>query len=133
MTSYPTTKLYTIAKSGASQKWDAANALIDLALTGSAISHIEIAEVQKCAQILDDFAHEIYNDPAMWEPVDSLETMQARQELLEKTLAEEPVTQERAAAIMAELAEIEAWFQKEMIFIDNVGTQKLCARFSDPL
>ncbi len=59
---HPNTPLYALAQIGAEQKYAEADALIER--DGN---YLEIAEIQYCAAILDDFASELYNDPAMWE------------------------------------------------------------------
>jgi hypothetical protein len=61
---------------------------------------------------------------------ETLETVAARQQRLECELSENP-TKERALAIIGELAEIEAWYQREMNFIEPDA--KLCARYGDQL
>jgi hypothetical protein len=59
---HPSTKLYALAKDGATEKYNEADALIDR--DGN---YLEISEIQYCAAILDDFARQLYNNPAMWE------------------------------------------------------------------
>jgi hypothetical protein len=63
--------MYMRAKQGALQKWADADGLIELAASGKAtVSQLEIVEVQKCATMLDEFAHQLYVDPTMWSPIE---------------------------------------------------------------
>jgi len=61
---------------------------------------------------------------------DTLETVATRQQRLECELSENP-TKERADAIIDELMEIEAWYQKQMNFIEPDALR--CARYGEQL
>lgn len=98
MTTHITTPLYAIARNGADQKWQEADAMID-----AGKSYLEIAEFQKCAAILESFAAEIYNAPAMWETVHSAQ----------------------------EIAEFEAW--KENDFADTLADVRREAKYGKGL
>ena len=134
MTGQPITPLYAIAKTGAAQKWDEAGSLIDLALDGAKISHLEIAEVQKCATILDAFARQIYNDPAMWPGAEvTLETMQVRSNVISAALKNDDLSADERESLWQELAEIAAWIEREYTYISDYADAQLCARFGTQL
>lgn len=97
--------------------------------TGCRILDVDIVfpvlEVAAYIAALDEPRNERYPASPFYNPAPMIETIQARQERLEKELAE-TTDKERALVIIDELAEIEAWYQKEMDFI---GAEHEARRF----
>jgi ABC-type transport system substrate-binding protein len=132
MTTQPTTQLYRLAKDGAEEKYQQADALIE-----AGAHYQEIAELQYCAFILNEFSREIYNDPAMWsdQPHDptTRESMEERSNIISAALKGDDLSSNERAELWAELAEIYDWLLKDENQLSDYADARICARFQDPL